>query len=339
MKFFAVLFFIYSLAKIRGDFTEESFQISRSILPQTNDQLLELARRFQIFEHLAYILNQKEILKIDNDVNFPIITPPADPIILEPTNITLDLDIISGDFLLRKGTIEGLSTLKDDLAVVVSLPPLKLNYTLNISAFSFNGDYDADMFSDLTQFGYPTTPITGHGEFYANVTEFWFDLDVLIGIPFLSNRIFIRELHLDFGFENIGLFFENALLYGEPIDYWDDINKGLKAVFTYAWSNNREDIQESLRLLLDYLVKDCTLRNIIEIIAGSGDFSCLNLPALPTQAPETTKEPEEPSTIPSTQPPKPTPSTIDPPAQGSAPNMRTIQPGILAILIVSVLQL
>jgi hypothetical protein len=319
------LLLICLLASCGARFTDS---FAARILPQTADQLATFAEKFQIFERLADFLHQNGIVKqrTTNEINAPIITPPDDPLFLDPANLTLNLDIISGDFFLKEGTIEGLGGLKDDLAFVITLPPIKLNYTLNISAVSFHGDYGADLFLDLTQFGYPTTPITGDGEFFANVSGVWVDVDVLIGVPFGQNKVVIRELHLNFGFENINLYFENALLYGEPIDYWDDINKGLKAVFTYAWADNREEIQESLRVVLNDVVKDCTIADIIGIIGG-GDASCLNLPPLPTPPPpvdttlepvESTVDPEDESTIEPSQPPVGStndpedPSTIEP---------------------------
>jgi len=281
-----------------------------------SDELIELANRFPDFwQALFETLGQRHAgsLGRSKEARDPVIPKLDDPLILpDPLNFTLDIDLIRGNGSFRGAIIEGLSTLTDDLTAKVEIipPRVTVNYRLDLTSFSFHGDYDADLIVDLTSFGYPVMDLRGGGEYNANLSGVFVDVSAVVVPRFGTLKVTVQSLSLDLGFQAINLWFENAILNGDPIDYWDEINKGLKVILDYVWPENKVEIQEVVRGIVNDIIVDCTIAQLLALIDGTGDGVCLNLPSLPSVPPPSDPTATVPTNAPTSE--RPPPSEIPP---------------------------
>jgi len=259
----------------------------KKILPQTREATLELADQYRVRETIRDVLAAGILARSAGaplNARIPVLPPGPDPIPLkpDPLDFSFDNELFSGHISVRGAAIEGLSEFTDDLSTKIALLPPKVfvGYNLKVPKLSVNGEYDSEVTVDYSKLWLPLPKITykGNGEFRLNALNAFVDVGAAAAVKLGTTKLEFKDVLTNLGFEAVDIYFENAQIDGAYVEGWEEFNEFVHFTFHVFWQPVQEWLQENITLVLNELFKDCTILQLIAMITGGGDFSCLNLP-------------------------------------------------------------
>jgi len=275
-----------------------------------NEGAIQIIAEFASKEILHNLIlpsfEQSANIEIGNDEKIPVLPIDIpDPINLPIPEIFIPINLegpisdivksITGNLTVSSLTIFGGSSVADNLEIV--FPVLTVNYTIGFDELRNLIGFETyiEVLTTIGLPGFDLIRIEGLGDLVLNVTGGAFDITITIDT---SDKLDVTTFYAGLDIEAISFaptdldVFSVTLSNGNHIILAEETFEQLSAIATTAvkdlFATNRDEINETIRELLNALIGECTFHDIVD-----GDLSCAGI-----GTPRPSTAPAEPDTEP-----------------------------------------